>query len=351
MDTQNPNLAPRIMESLAHLFYVYSPAEISHYIRKLLVCFAINEKDVPEYHDDLVNTMDLLMDFLEVADDCGVHTDTNKAHLRKLAMDVKEENNGFSGSDVEGPIEEVKTFLVQLIQPEKIFCVQVKDSIDQCDLPCYDFLIIVPDSSQIPFKNYETLIDLVHIKNAKVSFTVHKASTIYKQIEDGHLFYSAICLAENLIYDGNSSKLPTVDTTTLVAAKLKAQREFGISYEKALAFFNGAKIYIDLGNSSMAAFMLQQTIELALRGLVKSYLGIDIRTHSIFSLLKNLRGFFPELTLLFRSSTLEEVHSLELLERAYLSSRYDVLEISNEHLHLATYKAERMLLLMQDNFI
>jgi hypothetical protein len=91
MNTQTPNFAPEVIASLEHLFYVYSPGEISHYIRKLLVCFVINEKDAPDYHDDLINTVDLLLDFLEVADYCGVNTDTDKAHLRKeeLATTMK----------------------------------------------------------------------------------------------------------------------------------------------------------------------------------------------------------------------------------------------------------------------
>jgi HEPN domain-containing protein len=180
-----------------------------------------------------------------------------------------------------------------------------------------------------------------------VCFTLHKATTIYRQIEDGHLFYSAICITDHLVYDSDSRELPTVNATVQDTKRSEAQKEFGVAYEKAVSFFEGAKMYIDYGNLSMAAFMLHQTIELTLRGLIKSFGGVDIRTHSISALLKNLRGFFPELASLFHASTPEEAHAIELLDKAYLNSRYGYLEIKKEDLSVAMIKSERMLILIK----
>ena len=81
MKSNSDHLHPAIVRELSKLFYAYSPGQISFHIRKMLVCFVLHEKDVPDYYDDLVNNIDFLLDFLEIADHIGVPTDTNKAHL------------------------------------------------------------------------------------------------------------------------------------------------------------------------------------------------------------------------------------------------------------------------------
>lgn len=81
MENESPNLHPAIISELEKLFYAYSPGQISYHIRKMLVSFVLHEKDVPGFYDDLVNNVDFLLDFLELADHIGVHTDTNRAHL------------------------------------------------------------------------------------------------------------------------------------------------------------------------------------------------------------------------------------------------------------------------------
>ena len=87
MENESTNLHPLIISELAKLFYAYSPAQTSYHLRKMLVCYVLHEKDLPFYHDDLVNNIDFLLDFLEIADHLGVKTDTEKAHLRDFESD------------------------------------------------------------------------------------------------------------------------------------------------------------------------------------------------------------------------------------------------------------------------
>jgi|GEM_PF-3552890 len=98
MESESPDLHPAIVSELARLFYAYSPGQISYHLRKMLVCFVLHEKDVPGYYGDLVNNIDFLLDFLELADHLGVPTDTNRAHLPDLDTSEDTQHSPFTGN-------------------------------------------------------------------------------------------------------------------------------------------------------------------------------------------------------------------------------------------------------------
>jgi len=75
--------------------------------------------------------------------------------------------------------------------------------------------------------------------------------------------------------------------------------------------------------SDIAIFLLHQAAELTYRGILKHLNGYDKKTHEIRSLQKYVRRCAPQLCNAFPDDTAEESRLLNLLENAYLKSRYE----------------------------
>lgn len=72
----------------------------------------------------------------------------------------------------------------------------------------------------------------------------------------------------------------------------------------------------------MAMFMLQQACELSYRSLLHVLRGKAVKSHSPTLLRKHLKRFAPEIIGVFSPVEEDELHYLQLLEEAYVSSRY-----------------------------
>ncbi len=88
---------------------------------------------------------------------------------------------------------------------------------------------------------------------------------------------------------------------------------------------------ITTGDRAMAAFMLQQCVELCLRGLITALLGSCPKTHCFNDLKRHLKRCTPELLYLLSADADEEQWLLHLLEKAYLDGRYSKSLIVSEH--------------------
>src|SRR5690606_21541161 len=116
-----------------------------------------------------------------------------------------------------------------------------------------------------------------------------QSATLANHIHEGNLFYSSVCIADNLVYQSSADGFPDPDPERIAGARLNAKTVFTASYNKATSFIDGAKFHFDRESYDVSAFMLQQATELTLRGVVMAFTGRDVRTHSVGELLKNCR--------------------------------------------------------------
>jgi hypothetical protein len=137
----------------------------------------------------------------------------------------------------------------------------------------FDLLVVIPDSVQTGFTYYEQVISMANFEQASINVSLHKAATLYKQLEEGHIYYSIACTPQNLVYDNGLTALPAINKTLLKAAYEKAHNVFYNSYKKATGFLQGANDYYGMHDKSMTAFMLHQAIEITLRGIITALLG------------------------------------------------------------------------------
>lgn len=233
-------------------------------------------------------------------------------------------------------LQTVISFLIFTVDPEKIFLLNKNTFSGNGP----DLLIVIPDSSQKAFKEYNVIIEMACWGYRQSRFSLHKSCDLQRLLTDGHIFYSAVCIKENLVYDNGITGLPVLTASKAAALREKAKKDFWPCFNKAAAFLEGARSYYNRKENPMAAFMLHQAIELAFRAMILTFSGQDLRTHCIRSLGKQCLRYASRLSALFQANTEAEETLLQHLENAYIDSRYkDHYKISGSELSLLFEKA------------
>jgi HEPN domain-containing protein len=212
-------------------------------------------------------------------------------------------------------------FIIDVIKPEKIFAVNFRSLTGLAEQKYTDLLIVIPDSCQKPFKEFETVIEACLLNNQTITFSLHQSSHLSDHLAEGHIFYLFVCREENMIYTDGKTALPKFPTLIAAEVKQKATIDFEAGFKKATFFMDGARLYSNR-DRGLAVFMLQQAAELTLRTFILALTGKEVRTHSILTFKKYCRRLAPELNTIFPGNTEEEEKLLQLLEKAYLNGRY-----------------------------
>lgn len=227
------------------------------------------------------------------------------------------------------------SLIVAAIAPERIYMLSKSP---------VDLLIVMPDKPQRPFSGYEHLIGMAGMNQEAFYFSLHSSAELHKQLQKGHILYSISCTPDKLIYgNGLAPELP--DTTVkLKELRKEAEERFTPGFQKAAAFLSAANQQYASGEREMAAFMLHQGAELALRALILSLTGHDIRTHEIKQLLKHCHRCAPSLKSIFLSGREQEERLLHVLESSYKNARYsNQFKISEEDLQRLTQRITLLL--------
>lgn len=237
--------------------------------------------------------------------------------------------------------EKVIAFLVASLSPSAIFLLH--HHTDDDNKTAFDLLAVIPHTAQTSFAYYEQVISMANIEDAVINVSLHKEEMIQQQLKEGHIYYSIVCNKENMVYKNKSFELPEQNTAALKELAEKAITEFNTAHKKADSFLQGAANYRGEHEKEMAAFMLQQAVELTLRGLITALLGNCAKTHCLRELQKPLKRCAPEIRYLFSADAAEESRLITLLEKAYIESRYSSqLVISDKDIDILTEVAEEL---------
>jgi HEPN domain-containing protein len=184
-------------------------------------------------------------------------------------------------------------------------------------------LLIISPRCTTPFTELEPVLEFAYLKDSRVSCSLHQYSHAKEGLQKGYVFYSLALQPQNLIYDSKELELPQVPAEALEKLKKESMGTFEGYHKRAKQFLQCAtELHEQL--SPLVAFMLQQTAELTLRGVLLSLNGYDKKTHELPCLLKHLRRCAPPLQDVFPADTEEEKQLLQTLENAYVASRYQL---------------------------
>lgn len=318
-------------EELERFLNNHDIALLNQNLRRLLVDFLDYElrTGVPLYFEGFFFPFNQLLDVLDMAaQEIHKHTVAEKANASPVSIDPT-------------PLEKVVAFIKASLNPACIFLLH--HFINEDKQSYFDLLVVMPATSNTSFTYYEQVITMANIEEAVINVSLHKEEMIQQQLKEGHIYYSIACNKENMVYKTDSFKLPEPNTAALNLLAEKAITEFNAAHKKAGSFLQGAANYRGDHEKEMAAFMLQQAVELTLRGLITALLGNCAKTHCLRELQKPLKRCAPEVSYLFSADAAEESRLITLLEKAYLESRYSSqLVINDKDIDILTEGAKEL---------
>lgn len=163
------------------------------------------------------------------------------------------------------------------------------------------------------------------------------------ELANGNLFFINHCRTEHLIFENRNIDFPWNQLEGLTNEKVlkNIEEDFQRSLEGSLAFQKGFKYFKSEGNLSQAAFMAHQGFELGYRVLEGFLCGKIKICHKIEVHQKFLERNIFRTKGMFNPEDNKEMELLELLDRAYSSSRYEnSFHIERGHLDILEQKLE-----------
>lgn len=170
-------------------------------------------------------------------------------------------------------------------------------------------------------------------------------------MREGHIFYSAVCSADLMVYDNKRVTLPEKPDFDVAAIKVNARNIFDDTFHNAKSFLDGAEYFATTSQYKPAAFLLHQTTEHALRALLVSLTGLTAYGHNLKSLIRHSCFCAPDLDIIFPKNTDEEKELFDLLNTAYVSARYSPnYEISQDQVMLLLDRVNAILAQTEQSF-
>jgi HEPN domain-containing protein len=213
--------------------------------------------------------------------------------------------------------------IVAAIAPAKIYILHHKEMQGRPNGGYIDLLIIISGKCGVPYTELTPILEMAYLKDARVSCSLHSEGTVLDGLQKGHAFYSLHCIPENLVYDDKRIPFPVTSQEIIIQLKQHLRQTFTSYFNKAVDFYESAVLLQQKQVSPITIFMLHQAAEMAYRSILQSLNGYDKRTHEIRVLKKFIRRCAPQLGDIFPADTGKEKRLLELLDSAYLNTRYN----------------------------
>lgn len=240
-------------------------------------------------------------------------------------------------------------FIANVIEPEKIYCLNHRNDEDGRDHA--DLVLVLPEKYPQTFEEVETVVKFAFLKHLHLSCTLFKSSFFHKMVGEGHIYFSLACNSESLFYDDKSKPLPALKLDSGSERIEKARQDFYTGLEKAKTFYAAAETY-RVGITILSAFMLHQAAELCLRALIRSLSAQDKSTHSLKLLLKQSLRLTTKLSLLMLGGSAEDERLLHLFDGAYLGYRYqDKYDIESRDLNILFERVKNLHAIAEETFV
>jgi HEPN domain-containing protein len=214
-------------------------------------------------------------------------------------------------------------FLVMTVAPTKIYLMNHKSIVSQPTPAYLDLLLVIPGSNHTTFQELEPILEIPYIKDSRVVCSLHNEGVVAQALGNGHIFYAMNFTRENLIYEDKANNYPDIPADVIQEIKQRARAQFFEHFERSVDFYASAEALHQRKPARIIAFLLHQAVEFCYRGVLISLNGYEKRTHEIHVLKKHTRRCAPQLSTIFSSDEQEEKRLTELLNSAYLSSRYE----------------------------
>lgn len=214
---------------------------------------------------------------------------------------------------------------------------------------CY-LLVLVQKDEEHSLNNIQNKIEDALQYYLPVTAIVFSDMEFSRWFLEGHPFAATVYEKAFLLYQKEEVPLPFPATINADALKKEADQLFIQTKTRVKEFLAGAELYTVRVQYKMAAFMLHQSAEQALRAMLIINTGLHINSHSIDRLLRYCTMFCFELPDVFPRQNEKEKRLFQLLQKAYIDTRYkDDYSIKFEELTALTTQVKKLFSLFQNS--
>ena len=193
----------------------------------------------------------------------------------------------------------------------------------------YDIVILTRKPiGAVEYSLYEKIKDRF-FENKNRPFHTHPQFVNYG-IEDfnyalskAHYFETEIKRDGIILYDSGAYTLARRRKLDYTEIKERAQKYFDDKFGRALSFVRSANHDINDGDNLMASFHLHQSAENFLRTIPMAFILYGHKSHDLSELMNAAKKHTTEILKAFPRDTEEEKRLFDLLQRAYIESRYN----------------------------
>ncbi|RYE41396.1 MAG: HEPN domain-containing protein, partial [Sphingobacteriales bacterium] len=151
---------------------------------------------------------------------------------------------------------------------------------------------------------------------------VHKANSAKEALIKGRRFWSTVMDKGNVLYQSPELTLPAHPEMTKRILLARAQFNWERWGKQGNEFLRGAELYRADNNFRLAAFLLHQSVESILKGIIQAVIGYRVQMHNLSRLLRLTLIFTDELKEAFELNSIEGAQLYQLMQNAYSQSRY-----------------------------
>ncbi len=142
-------------------------------------------------------------------------------------------------------------------------------------------------------------------------------------IEKAHYFETEIKRDGVVLFDSGAYKLARRRKLDYTEIRDRAQKYFDDKFGRATQFLKGVTFYCEDGDCKMASFLLHQSAENFLRTIPMVFILYGHKSHDLSELMNAAKKHTTEIFRVFPRDTQEEQRLFDLLQRAYIESRYN----------------------------
>lgn len=205
----------------------------------------------------------------------------------------------------------------------------------------YFLLILIEDLNNKETHEWQDRIETHYKSLTPITTIVLQTTTFEEWLKEGHPFAANVQQSAAVIYSSEGYSLPASQTANHDSSIITIEKWLTEGLTKAKEFLAGSELYRIRKQYAMAAFMLHQSAEQALHTLLKVGTGYYANTHNIERILRYAGLVSYQLPDVFPQKTVEDKRLFNLLQKAYIDTRYkDDYKISNDDLLRLTEKSE-----------
>ena len=141
-------------------------------------------------------------------------------------------------------------------------------------------------------------------------------------LQEGHHFAYQVTTKAKLLFEDLTISFGDVNEVDSDAIKESQKAVYCKGYNMMQEFLAGADLYRIRQQNKMAAFMLHQATESALHAILKISIGLCVSSHNLDKLIRYCSLAHSSVTGLFKRHMENENRLFQLLQRAYIETRY-----------------------------